>query len=91
MSLAIGRGILDLLVSLVGIGCGGADIVSVEGVAIVGDADPKGRGILELLDPVAGVDFGVVGTFIVSADGAKTTGRVAVISLLISIASPCYL
>lgn len=41
LAIAIGRGVLDLLGSLIGTDCGVADIVSVEGVRIVDDAVPQ--------------------------------------------------
>lgn len=56
-----------------------ADIVSVEGVRFAGDTDPTGQGILDLLDPVVGIDFSVAGTFIVD---------LSVVSLFICFASP---
>ena len=46
-----------------------ADVVSLHSVRIVGDADPSGRKIVDLLDPVAGVDFGVARTFIAGVCG----------------------
>ena len=43
------------------------------GVRFAGDTDPTEREILQLLDPVSDVDFGVAGMFIVSVDGAHSS------------------
>ena len=41
-----------------------------------------------LLDPGAGLDFGVVGTVTVFVDGARTIARVSTVLLFICFANP---